>query len=389
MGSVNIELANGGLGGTTQTDDGVAGLILTGNIDDGGYVLGTPKLLTGMASLAAAGITEESNPFVYRQVKEFYDGAGDGAQLYLMAVVNSLTIDDIVGNGADDPCVVLLEYASGKIRLLGVMTNDEETDTPGIADGLNENIAAAATNMLALANQYFEAHKPFRGVIGGTSYSGVAADLAAVNTGSNNRTAILIGDTEAGVGACLGLLLGRAAAVPVQRKVSRVRDGALLTSTAFVGDIAVGDTGSDTAVIAGKGYITFTTYANTSGFFFSGDPMMAAASNDYAMLARGRVIDKAHVLTYITFVQTVDDEVPVNADGTLDAGFCKYLEQQIVNQINNTMTSSGEVSSVSCYINPEQDILATNELAVVVSIIPVGYATEINIKLGFSNPNAG
>jgi hypothetical protein len=104
------------------------------------------------------------------------------------------------------------------------------------------------------------------------------------------------------------------------------------------------------------------------------------------MLARGRVIDKAHTLAYGTFVQVVDDEVPINNDGTLDAGYCKWLSQQIVNQINNTMTARKEISSVRCFIDPNQNILATNTLHVALSIIPVGYATNIEITLGFINP---
>jgi len=114
--------------------------------------------------------------------------------------------------------------------------------------------------------------------------------------------------------------------------------------------------------------------------------MLTATTDDYSMLSRGRVIDKAHILAYTTFVQEVDDEVPVNTDGTLDAGFCKWLSQQIVNQVNNTMTANKEISSVSCYIDPSQNILSTNTLNVSLSITPVGYATDIAITLGFENP---
>lgn len=387
MGSVNITLANGGLGGTTQTNDGIAGMVLTGGIDGGGYVLGTPVLITSVASLAAAGITTDGNAFAYRQVVDFYKSAGDGAQLYLMLVENTMTVAMMADSEYENSAKKLLDYAGGKIRLIGIMTDDESIDTPVIEDALNSDIPEAAVNLKAMAADYFAAHKPFRGIIGGTSYTSVAGDLADVATGgSNNRTAILIGDTESGVAACLGLMLGVAASIPVMRKISRVRSGALLTNTAFVGTIAVGDVDSNEAVIAGKGYITFATYANTTGFFFSGDPMCVAPSDDYAMLARGRVIDKAHVLAYTTFVQVVDDEVPVNDDGTLDAGFCKNLEQQMKNNINNTMGAGKEISSVRVYIDPAQNILSTNELNVVVSIIPVGYATEINISLGFINP---
>lgn len=393
MGSVSISLANGGLGGTPQTADGVAGLVLTGGIDDGGYVLGTPVLLTGLASLAAAGITDDSNHFACRQIKAFYDVAGDGAQLYLLLVTNTMSVADMADNTNAEGAKKLLNYAGGKIKLLGVMSDDELIDEPEQADGLNADIPAAISNMTVMANAYFALHRPFRAIIGGTSYSGVAGDLADQSTGTTaNRVGVLIGDTIAadeggiGGGACLGLALGLASSLPVQRKLSRVQNGPLPTTTAYVGEFAVGATGSDAEVIAGKGYITFKTYSNVSGYFFSSDTMCTAASDDYRFLARGRIIDKAHVLAYTTFVQEVDDEVLVNTDGTLNSAYCTHLAQQMVNVINAAMTARGEISSERCYIDPSQNILFSNTLAVSLSIVPVGYSSDINVSLGFINP---
>jgi hypothetical protein len=53
MGSVNITLANGQLGGTLQTNDGIAGLVVTG-VTEGAYTVGTPILITSVASANAA-----------------------------------------------------------------------------------------------------------------------------------------------------------------------------------------------------------------------------------------------------------------------------------------------------------------------------------------------
>ena len=87
-------------------------------------------------------------------------------------------------------------------------------------------------------------------------------------------------------------------------------------------------------------------------------------------------------------MQEVDDEVPVNEDGTLDAGFCKWLGQQIINQVTLNMVANKEVSSVECFIDPTQNIISTNQLNVVLKITPVGYASDIEISLGFENPAA-
>jgi Protein of unknown function (DUF2586) len=391
MGSVNITLANGQLGAALQTNDGIVGMVLTGVSEPAGYTAGTPILVTSMADLVHAGITVANNPFAIKQLQEFYNQAGSGAQLYLMLVPPTMTIAQIADNANANGARKLLDLASGKIKVLGLLTDDVAIVAAGgtitVTNGLNADVYTAASNMVITANAYFAAEKPFRCVIGGSSYSGVPGALTDETTGTaNNRTAILIGDTVSGASACLGLLLGVVSSIPVQRKISRVRTGALTNSAAYLNTSALETTGGDAAVIAGKGFITFITYPNVSGYFFSGDPMLTATTDDYAMLARGRVIDKAHVLAYTTFVQEVDDEVPVNTDGTLDAGFCKWLSRQIVNQVNTAMTANKEISAVSCFIDPAQNILSTNELNVVLKITPVGYATEIEINLGFENP---
>ena len=389
MGTVNITLANGQLGATLQTNDGITGMVLTGITDTGGYAAGTPILVTSLDDLGTQGITATSNPFAYRQVSDFYTEAGSGAQLYLMLTTTSLKVSDMADHTNANGAKKLLDFAQGKIKVLGIMSDDAAIATASsvattVTHGLNAEVYTAATNMAVLANNYFTAQKPFRAVIGGTSYNNTAASLTDMTAGTtNNRTAILIGDTESGLQACLGLALGRLSALPVMRKLSRVRTGALSNTAAYLGTATLESALADTVTISDKGFITWLMYPNVAGYFFSGDDTCSATTDDYHFLARGRVIDKAHILAYTTFVQEVDDEVPVNTDGTLDAGFCKWLSGQIVNQINNTMTAGGEISSVACLIDPTQNILSTNQLNVVLKIVPVGYATDIEITLGF------
>ena len=398
MGRVNITLANGQLGATLQTNDGIVGMVLTGKSEPGGYTTGTPILVTSMTDVTNAGITAAINAFAIKQLQEFYNQAGTGSQLYLMLVPTTMTVADMADNTNADGARKLLDYAAGRIKVIGLLSDDVAitaaggTITPGAA--MNADVYTAASNMAVMAAAYFEAEQPFRAVIGATSVSlslGMPTDETHGTT--NNRTTILIGDTEplagysGGQSACVGLLLGVISSIPVQRKVSRVRSGALTNTVAYIAGIPVETVGASVMnALAGLGYITFVTYPNVSGYFFSGDPMCTATTDDYSMLARGRVIDKAHILAYTIFVQEVDDEVPVNADGTLDNGFCKWLEQQIVNQVNNTMTANREISAVNCFIDPAQNILSTNQLNVVLKITPVGYATDIEISLGFENP---
>ncbi len=213
MGSVNITLANGQLGATLQTNDGVAGMVLTGAMETG-YTVGTPLLLTNLSDLGTNGITQTGNAFAYKQVKEFYDEAGAGAQLYLMLVDGTERVNNMADNVNTNGAKKLLDFAGGKIKLIGLMTDDGVAYSSGSpvvnTAGINADVYLAASNMAIMAESYFEAEQPFRVIIGGTSYSGTASSLTDVTSGTtNNRTSILIGDTVTGASACLGLVLGR------------------------------------------------------------------------------------------------------------------------------------------------------------------------------------
>jgi len=125
------------------------------------------------------------------------------------------------------------------------------------------------------------------------------------------------------------------------------------------------------------------------GYYLRSDATCTSPADDYHAIARGRIVDKAHILAYTTFMQVVDDEVPINDDGTLDAGFCKWLSQQIINQLDNNMTVHNEISQAMCTIDPAQQLLSTNKLLVSLRLTPVGYATDIQVNLGFHSPVIG
>lgn len=384
--NVNITLANGQLGGVLSTNDGIAGMVLTG-ATEGSVTQGTPFVVTGYDDFKSKGLTDTNNAFVIRQVKEFYDEAPVGTLLYLLLVPNTLKVNQMADKTNANGAVKLLDYAAGTIRLLGVMSDDNTVSPGAITNGINADCYTAIANMQTLGTEYFGKQTPFRGIVGGTSYT-VANDAAiTTQTGAtNNRVALLIGDTASGSkAAALGLLLGRLAANPVQRKPSRVKSGALTATSAYVGAV-------DSKVYVGaatlhdKNIITFRTFPNKSGYYFTSGATCTSDLDDYQGIERGRVIDKAQIITYATFVEEVDDEVPVNTDGTLSAGYVAYLQQRIENQINLIMTANNEISSVACFIDPAQNVLSTATINVVLKIVPVGYASNIEVKLGFDNP---
>lgn len=394
---VNITLQNGNLGGTTATADGTVGLVITA-VTEGTVVAGTPFLVSNLAAIQALGITTANNPLLVKTLNEFATEAiSQGInqwQLYVLPVAAAMKIPQMADVTNTGGAKKLLDFAAGTVRVLALIGDDSKIYPGGSGlttnHSINDDCYTAIANAQVLATNYATAQKPLRVVVGCTNYVGVANASGLLDQTQGvppayNRVMAFLGDTVTGGGCAIGVPLARFAALPVQRKISRVRSGAIASTTAFVGTIPA-DVYPDTATMIGKGFVTFHTFPNKAGFFITGDNTCTADSDDYAMMCRGRVIDKAQILAYNTFVNEVDDEVAVTSTGTIDPGYAAWLEAQIENQINQTMTVNGEISGVACNIDTNQNILATNRLNVVLKVTPVGYATDIEVQLGFDNP---
>ncbi len=393
-GGVNITETNGNLASAAATNDGIMAIVATG-ATEGIYTAGTPILITSMVDLASAGITTVGNAYAVKEVQEFYNEAPAGSQLYLMLVTSATTIASMADKTNANGAIKLLNYGQGSIKGIGLIADDKAVHTGGgtitITNGMNADVYTAATNLKALIADFVTAENPLFGLIGGTSYAGVAANLSTMNVGTtNNYVGIVIGDTRnydaTYTGAAVGECLGTFASIPVEQKISWVGNGERSNSAAYLNTVPVTLTNGDPATIAGKGFITFKMYANVAGFFWSGDPTLSATTNDYYMLARRRVINKAHRLVYAYLVNNVDAKVPtVPGTGKIDPGYAKDLETKISGKrgvLTVNMTLLGNCTGSTCFVDPNQNIVSSNTLAVAVTVNVFGYSSTINVNLG-------
>jgi hypothetical protein len=385
--NVRIFLLNGALGGLIAFAEGVAGMIGTGVAVTGKIGIGDPRTVFNLPDAVSIGITPADNPSAYRQVREFYDEAGNGAELNIMLVPDTMNQTSMWDNTNANGIKKLLTYAQGRIRIAASFFASPGGYTLVTTAGFDADVFTAITNAQVLTTAYADAQSPLRGLVEGRAFIGNSTTATDLLTLTRNRIGVVAASSLADGSGSVGLALGRMAAIPVQRKISRVKDGALTPATMYVGS-ADAATFSGLALLHDKGYIVPRTLPTKTGYFFSGDHTCAAATDDYCFLSRGRVIDKAAVLAYATFIEELDDEVVINADGTLDIGWIKTMEAKIEGQINGSMTAAREISSVKAYISPTQNALSTNQTAVVLKIVPVGYNTEIDVNLGFDNPAA-
>ncbi len=87
--NVTINLENGNLGRIAQSDDGVAGLILTGAAVAGKLELNRVYLINSTRDIAKLGITAENNPLAHKDLTAFFTETGDGAELYLLVMAQA------------------------------------------------------------------------------------------------------------------------------------------------------------------------------------------------------------------------------------------------------------------------------------------------------------
>lgn len=394
---VKIEFANGALGATEPMEDGVAGLVATGVAVASKFALNTPYLINRLGDLQELGITadaSDANAVIYKAVKEFYDEAPEGTKLWLLASADTDGQDDLVDKTKANNAKKLIEAANGSIRILFVAVKAPLGCRPVTTTGIDGATRTAITNAQALAEWATETmFAPLFVILEGRHYTGTAATLASnpINRGDDNRVCVVIGDTVTGsTGAAVGLVAGRCAKIPVQRSIARVRTGSINATAMYIGSVAA-ELG-DPATISDSGFVCPRTFVGKAGYFWSDDKLATAPSDDYALIPRRRVIDKAYRIAYQTLVNEISEEVPVTDEGKISAPVVKSIQTAVESALINNMTSYGNLGNdpgdandmgVECYINPDQNIVATSRLEVSVRVKPHGYTKYIDVTLGF------
>ncbi|MBL7779933.1 MAG: DUF2586 family protein [Saprospiraceae bacterium] len=387
---VNVLLQNGGLGLAPQSDDAVVGIVFNG-VAATSLALGTSFQGFGLDDFEALGIDaayDTTNTVkVWRTIKEFYDAAGDGAELWIMLVSQATTVEAILTK-TNTHAKKLLDDAGGRIRILGVGRNPAGGYSPSTSTHqIDADIVNALTTGQALADDMQAAFKPVRIVVEGYAYTGTSSSLVNLKALTKPNMAVLIGNSESGARSAIGILLGRLAAVPVQRNPGRVKDGSLPITAAYLGTATLESNQGASTAIHDKGFITLRTYPGKAGYYFTDDPTAVAATNDYSSLARGRIIDKAIRIAYTTYVEEILDEVLIDPDtGYIATVKAKQYQALIENAIGTAMVGESEIVSVEAYVDPLQNVLSTNKICIDIRIVPYGYAKQIEVRLGFTNP---
>jgi hypothetical protein len=276
-------------------------------------------------------------------------------------------------------------FAEGKIRQISVYT-PENTLTAGDLTTLQGIAGNLESNDMPLSILYFPKIESM-------------ASLTPMATVGHKNVSVVIGQAGSGVGKelfdegagkCVGLVgnaLGMLSKMAVHESISWVAkcpsgidtpaftDGTLLKNT----DMGVVNTLNDNQ------FIFLRTLGGTSGSFYNDSFTMDMPTSDYNAIERVRVMDKAvrgirtYLLPHLSAPLYVDP-----ASGKLRQDTVAVMTD-VANMALEAMTKAGELSGHVVEIDPEQNVLASSTLEIVIRQVAVGVMRKIRVKIGFTN----
>ena len=213
--NVKVKIGNGNMGIVSSSDDGVAGLILTGTAVSEKLELNKVYVLGAVSDLDKLGIKPETNPLAYKDVKAFYETSGDGSELHLLVVSEATTLTQICASDAGSPLKKLINSAAGRIRLVGVNRNTPKEYNPTIDRCLDADVITALTSAHNVAESFNDNVSPFRLLLPAIGWTGETSEMFQPREGSYNRVCVVMSSDgkfgeSSSYSAAIGQVLGPA-----------------------------------------------------------------------------------------------------------------------------------------------------------------------------------
>ena len=132
-------------------------------------------------------------------------------------------------------------------------------------------------------------------------------------------------------------------------------------------------------------YLFFVTYDGIAGAYFNDSHTMDSPTSDYAYIENVRTMDKA-VRGVRTYTQPKLGR-PLKVDATTGKLETYVVEdlQLTASRALETMEKAGELSGYTVEIDPEQNVLATSTVEMVIKNVAIGVMRKLNIKIGFAS----
>ena len=393
MNKLTITRQNGNVPRTLEGQDHISGLIfyVPASSIPTGFQSEHIHAVSTITAAEALGISGENTAsvasrLIHYQLEEAFR-VNDGISLYvgIFAHTSSNEFTEIK---------TMQNYAGGAIRQIGIwdgLTDLAQGNVAKIqttADQLDEENAplsvvyaprvANINNLTDLSGS-----APRVSVLIGQSGSGVGAELAALTAMGTGEDMEELGDFSV---TSIGVVTGLISAAQVHQSISWVGKFPTGVSTpAFSDGTLLRNTDRATLErLDGFRYLFFVTHVGVADSYMNDSHNLDAATSDYATIEAVRTMDKAvrGVRTYV--VPELGGNVYVDQEsGKMQPYSVSHLET-VANKALEDMEKAGELSGYKVEIDPEQDVLSTSTVEMVIKQVAVGVMRKINIKIGFT-----
>ena len=281
-------------------------------------------------------------------------------------------------------------FAQGEIRQMGVYFK-----STAFATSQCNAIQSVCTALEAV-------YKPISSVIMAGEISGTAS-LATLTTNlhtlSDPNVSVAIGQDGANTGYHIFKATGKSI-TNVGEQLGCVALSKVNESIAWFGKFQVASSELDTIAFANgekytdlsnglitsldsQGFCFLRKVDDLTGTFHNRPYTCVSLTDDYAFIYSNRTIDKFIKNIRATVLPAVGSTVKVNADGTLSGDVINYFKS-LASQGADVLLRNSEISEYQILIDPDQDVLTTNEIVITAKVLPTGVADFITINVGFT-----
>ena len=387
MQSVKIERTNGNIPRSLAGEDHISGLLFySSKLPSGFAETDRIKAISSIETAEKLGITSDADAdwdirVLYYQLRSIFN-RNPAISLYVGIYKPN-------GTPTFSEIKTMQNYTGGKLRQIGVWDGATALDPTNLI-----TLQAIRTTLEAQDKPLSIGYAPKIAAV-----SGLPTNLAGAN---KNGVSVIIGQDGAGTAAdlykdasnatakssvtAIGEWLGIVSAAAVHESIAWVEKFPTgIALPAFGDGTLLRDL--DTAVIESLDaarYIFFVEYSGLAGAYFNDSHTMDDATSDYAYIESVRTMDKAcrNVRTYV--LPKLGRPMKVDAStGKLEAYVVEDL-QLTAGKALEDMEKAGELSGYVVEIDPDQNILSTSCVEMVIKQVGVGVMRKLNIKIGYT-----
>lgn len=387
MNNLTIERQNGNVPKSIAGEDHVSGIIfyIQENEIPENFKTDHVQAISTIDSAEKAGITDTSENWsvkvIHYQLSEIFR-VNPGISLYvgIFAKPESYKFTEIK---------TVQNFADGRIRQLAIWCGDKDfaaddlTAIEGVADALDEEnaplsvlYAPKVSDVSSLPTDVAGANQSRVSVVISQAGSGTGAELYADTANETAKNSV----------SAIGVVLGLLSAASVHQSISWVKNFPTGVNLPAFGDGTL-YRDLDKAIIEqldNARYIFFVTHVGQAGSYVNDSHTMDDATSDYAMIESVRTMDKAvrGIRTYL--IPELGGNIYIDPDtGKMQAYSVSHLETTAGKALED-MEKAGELSGYVVEIDPEQDVLSTSTVEIVIKQVAVGVMRKIKVKIGFT-----